>query len=78
MYSDVAAWGKREFGGSYFELTVKLSQMAEDNLLDLDLRRDASCLYGFLSRPRSVPLSSATNSNSVKRLIVFSIPLPRR
>src|SRR5262245_16127601 len=50
MDSDVAVWGKREFGGAQFELTVKLTQVAEDNLLDFDLRRDASCLHGFLSR----------------------------
>src|SRR6516162_3122125 len=50
MDSDVAVGGKREFGGAQFELTVKLSQMAEDNLIDFYFRRDASCLHGFLSR----------------------------
>src|SRR6516162_7931407 len=50
MDSDVAVGGKREFGGAQFELTVKLSQVAEDNLVDFYYRRDASCLHGFLSR----------------------------
>src|SRR5262249_34208337 len=59
MYSDVAVWGKREFGGSYFELTVKLRQVAKDDLLDLDLRGDTSCLHGFLSRQ---PVCSAKTS----------------
>jgi hypothetical protein len=31
MHSEVGVWSKCEFGGSQFELTVKLSQVAEDN-----------------------------------------------
>jgi hypothetical protein len=50
MYSDLASGGKGQFGGPQFELAVKFGQVAEDNLLDFDRRRDASCLYGLLSR----------------------------
>ena len=50
MHSEVGPWGKRHFGGSQFELIVKFSQMAEDNLFEFDFRRDAPCVHGFLSR----------------------------
>jgi len=30
MHSEVGLWGKRHFRGSQFELTVELSQVAED------------------------------------------------
>jgi hypothetical protein len=50
MRSEVRPWGKREFGGSQFELTVKLSQMAEGNFVEFDHRRDAPGFHAFLSR----------------------------
>jgi hypothetical protein len=43
MHSEVGAWGKRHFGGSQFELTIKFSQVAKDNLFEFDYRRDAPC-----------------------------------
>src|SRR5262245_59301193 len=76
MYPDVAVWGKREFGGAQLEPTVKLSQVAEDNLVDFDLRGDTSRLHDFLSR--QAVCSANTTSKSVERLIVFSISLPHR
>jgi hypothetical protein len=36
VYSEVGPWGKRQFGGSQFELIVKISQMAEDHLFEFD------------------------------------------
>jgi hypothetical protein len=36
MHSEVGPRGKRQFGGSQFELIVKLSQMAEDHLFEFD------------------------------------------
>ena len=50
MGAAVSLWSKRHFGGSQFELTVKLNQMAEDNLFEFDCRRDAPRLYALLSR----------------------------
>ena len=39
MHSQVGVWGERNFGSSQFVLTVKLNQMAENNLFKLDGRR---------------------------------------
>jgi hypothetical protein len=50
MHSEVCLWGKRHLGGAQFELTVKLSQVAEDNLFEFDYRRDAPRFDVFLSR----------------------------
>ena len=50
MHSQVGVWGKRNFGSSQFVLTVKLNQMAENNLFELDGRRDAPSFYVLLSR----------------------------
>ena len=34
MDSEVGIWGECHFGGPHFELTVKLLQVAEDNLIE--------------------------------------------
>jgi hypothetical protein len=49
MDPEVGVRGKSELGHSHFELAVKLSQMAEEDLLDFDLRLNASCFHFFLS-----------------------------
>jgi hypothetical protein len=41
MHPEVTVRGKRHFGGSQSELTVKLGEVTEDNLVEFDLRRDA-------------------------------------
>ena len=54
MHSEVGLWGKRHLGGAQFELTVKLRQVAEDNLIEFDFRRDAPVLPRFLEPPSDV------------------------
>ena len=50
MLSEVGFWGKRHFGDSQFELAVELSEVAGDNLLKFDHRREALCFHVLLSR----------------------------
>jgi len=54
MHSEVCLWGKRHLGGAQFELTVKLSQVAEDNLFEFDYRRDAPRFDVFFEPPSDV------------------------
>jgi hypothetical protein len=70
MHSEVGPWGKRQFGGSQFELIVKLSQMAEDHLFEFDFRRDARVSTVSCADKECTALSSTTKSNSVNRIIV--------
>src|SRR6516164_3629770 len=55
MHPKVSVRGKRYFGGSQSELTVKLGEVAENNLVEFDLRRDAPPLHGFLGRQVTCP-----------------------
>jgi len=42
VHAEISAGRKRHFSGAHFELAVDLGQVAEDDLIELDLRSDAT------------------------------------
>ena len=68
VHAKIGVRSKRHFGGAHFVLAVELMEMAVDDLLELDRRRDAAHFDGGLGRQ---PIGAAEQHDRNKQCAAY-------